>query len=139
MTYRVLCGLVGAFLLLVGVASFVGFFRYHAPGGALPGPIPVGPGGAYYAAFLGCALVGWGGCLLGASRRPELAPFVGTATAVALTMNASYRIVAWVVGDYAALGDLLRVEAAIMLLLALGFVWLRPRGGPGIPVEGGGA
>jgi hypothetical protein len=35
-------------------------------------------------------------------------------------------MVAWIVGDYAALGDVLRVEVAIFLLLALALVWLRP-------------
>jgi hypothetical protein len=29
-------------------------------------------------------------------------------------------------GDYAFLGNLLRVEAMLLLLVALAFVWLRP-------------
>jgi len=86
----------------------------------------MGPNGHYFVAFTGSALVAWGGALLGAARHPEHSRTVGTATAVALVMSALYRIVAWVVGDYALLGNLLRGEAAAFLLLALAFVWLRP-------------
>jgi hypothetical protein len=41
---------------------------------------------------------------------------------------ALYRIVGWVVGEYPNAADALRVEAAVFLLLALAFVWLRPPG-----------
>ena len=51
---------------------------------------------------------------------------MGTTTAFALVLMALYRIAAWFLGDYAFLGNILRVEAAVLLLLALGFVWLRP-------------
>jgi hypothetical protein len=52
---------------------------------------------------------------------------VGTATALALVFSAVYRMAGWVVGDYYVwLGDLPRAEAAILLILALLFVWLRP-------------
>jgi len=125
-TYRILCGAIGAALSLLGAGLFVGFFRYHGPGGEAPGPIPVGPGGVYYMAFLGSALVAWGGCLLGAARRPEIAPWIGTATAVGLVMAAIHRIHAWLVGDYANLGNLPRIEAAIVLLCALALIWLKP-------------
>ena len=55
---------------------------------------------------------------------------MGTATAVALVMMAIYRILAWFVGDYYVwLGELPRAEAILFLVLALGFVWLRPRPG----------
>jgi hypothetical protein len=48
-------------------------------------------------------------------------------TALALTGLALVRMVGWFMGDYHALaGDLLRFEAALFLLLALAFVWLRP-------------
>ena len=40
------------------------------------------------------------------------------------------RMPVWLVGDYAVwLGELARIEAAGPLLLALAFVWLRPRPG----------
>ena len=35
-------------------------------------------------------------------------------------------MVAWLVGDYHALGNLPRIEAGILLALALAFLWLRP-------------
>jgi len=124
--YRALCGGLGGLLVVVGAAFFVGFFRALLPGGEVPGPLPVGPNGAYFIAFTGCALIGWGGGLLGAARHPEAGRTIGTATAVALVFSALYRIFGWFMGDYAGLGDLLRVEAAVFLLLALAFVWLRP-------------
>jgi len=86
----------------------------------------------YFVAFTGCALVAWGGGLLGAARRPEGSRALGTATAVGLVLAALYRMVAWLMGDYAFLGNLLRGEAALFLLLALAFVWLRP---PAAPVQ----
>ncbi len=124
--YRVLCGAVGALFALSGLACFAGFLRAQAPGGEVPGPIPLGVGGIYFLAFTGCALVGWGGALIGAARQPRSHRTVGTATAFALVLMAVYRIAAWFLGDYAFLGDLLRVEAAVLLLFALAFVWLRP-------------
>jgi hypothetical protein len=126
--YRILCGLIGALLLLAGVALVVGFFRYHMPASA-GAPMPVGPWGAYFMAFTGSALCAWGGCLVGAARRPQDAPWIATATSFGLVLAAVYRIFAWVMGDYAEVGNLLRVEAAIMLLLALAFLWLRPARG----------
>ena len=59
-------------------------------------------------------------------------------------MMALYRLWAWLMGDYHFLGNLLRVEAVIFLLLALAFVWLRPpkrdsrpAGEPGAAVAAG--
>jgi len=125
--YALLCAGAGLLLVLTGLALYAQFFRFHAPGGLGFELLPMGPNGHYFAAFAGAALVGWGGALLGASRRPELARAVGTATAVGLVLAAFYRMLAWVVGDYAELGGLLRAEAAVLLLLALAFVWLRPK------------
>ncbi len=124
--YRSLCGVVGALFVVSGLVCFAGFFTAQAPGGEVAGSIPLGVGGLYFLAFSGCALVGWGGALLGAARQPRTHRTVGTATAFALVLMAVYRIAAWLVGDYAFLGELLRVEAAVFLLLALAFVWLRP-------------
>jgi hypothetical protein len=124
--YTILCAFLGALLCVVGLFFFVQFFRFHAPGGLGLPLLPMGPNGHYFVAFTGSALVGWGGALLGAARHPETSRAVGTATIVALVMSAVYRMVAWVVGDYAVLGSLPRAEAAGFLLLALGFVWLRP-------------
>jgi hypothetical protein len=124
--YAILCALLGSILCLTGAVFFAQFFRFHAPGGLGLPVLPMGPNGHYFVAFTGCALVGWGGALLGAARHPEHSRAVGTATAVALVMSGFYRIVAWVVGDYAVLGNLPRGEAAGFLLVALAVVWLRP-------------
>lgn len=132
--YRILCGVVGGLFALAGLLFFAAFFRSSLPGAAATQPIPVGPGGLYFIAFTGCALLGWGGGLLGAARRPEAGRTVGTVTAVALVGMALYRLFAWLMGDYAYLGDVLRVEAAVFLLVALAFVWLRPREGEGTAV-----
>jgi len=86
----------------------------------------VGPNGAYFVAFTGSCLVAWSGCLLGAARHPTAAPWIATATSFGLVLNAVYRMAAWFVGDYHALGELPRIEAGIFLALALAFLWLRP-------------
>jgi hypothetical protein len=125
-TFQVLCGVLGAVWVLVGLALFAGFFRFHAPGGEGFPMFPMGPNGHYFAAFAGCALVAWGGCLIGAARRPGEARSVGTATALGLVLSGLYRMLAWVMGDYAQLGALPRVEAAVMLAVALAVLWLRP-------------
>ena len=125
--YRILCGVLAVAFVVFGLALLGSFFAFHAPGSPGMGdPLPVGPNGAYFVAFTGCCLVGWGGCLLGAARQPEAAPWIATATALALVLNAVYRIFVWILGDYHALGNLPRVEAALMLLLALALLWLRP-------------
>ena len=123
-----LCGLLGAAFIATGLVSIVGFLASHAPGSEVI--VPTGPVGFYFVAFAGCALLGWGGCLVGAARRPESGRAVGTATAIALVALAAVRMTAWFVGDYHVFpGELLRVEAALFLILALAFTWLRPARG----------
>ena len=130
MAYRILCAVTGGIIVVAGVVAFSSFFTYQAPGSDASGPLPIGPGGAYWLGSLGSALVAWGVALLGAARRPEAAPWLATGTAIALVMSALYRMMAWLIGDYAYLGNVLRVEAALFLLLALAFVWLKPRPTP---------
>ena len=123
--YRFLCGLLGAAFVLVGATSILGFFAYHSPGSDVM--VPTGPIGFYFVAFAGFAMIGWGGCLLGAAKRPEIGRSVGTATAVALVLGAVIRMAAWFVGDYYVFpGEALRAEATAFLILALAFLWLRP-------------
>ena len=132
--YRVLCAVLGVAWLAVGASLFGMFLGYHAPGGRSDGLFStMGPQGHYLAAFAGCALIVWGLMLVAAARRPLEGRSVGSATAFGLVLCAVYRMIAWLVGDYAALADLLRVESAVFLALALGFVWLRP--GRAAPVE----
>ena len=114
--------------MLVGLVLFLSFFVYHAPNSRAA--IPTGPIGFYFVAFAGCALVGWGGSLIATARRPETGRSIGSVTSFALVLMALYRVLAWVVGDYYSFaGEVLRVEAGLFLLLALGFLWLRPAGG----------
>ena len=124
--YSILCGALGVLLVLAGFLFFAQFFRFHMPGGVGLEALPMGPNGHYFVAMSGAALVSWGGCLWGAARNASYARTVGTASAVGFVMCAIYRMLAWLVGDYALVGNLLRVEAAIFLLLALALVWLRP-------------
>jgi hypothetical protein len=127
--YQWLSGGTGFLLVVVGLGSFVAFFRYHMPDGSPPAAFVLGSDGMYVLAFAGCALVAWGGVLLGSARQPDAAPWIATSTSVGLAMCALYRIAAWVVGDYAVFGDILRVEAAVFLALSIGFLWLRPATG----------
>lgn len=89
--------------------------------------LPTGPTGVYFVAFAGFAMIGWGGCLIAAAKRPEIGRSIGTATALALVLGAVIRMLAWFVGDYYVFpGAALRVEATAFLILALAFLWLRP-------------
>jgi len=126
LAYRVLCGAIGIAFVAFGVAAFASFFAYHAPDSHLA--IPTGPTGFYFVAFTGCAMVGWGGSLLASIRDAATSRRVGSVTAFARVLMAVVRMAGWVVGDYYAwVGDLLRGEAILFLLLALALVWLRPR------------
>jgi hypothetical protein len=123
--YRVLVGSLGIALLIFGVGLIGAFFAYQRPG-SVP-LIPTGPIGHYFVAFTGCALLGWGGGLLGAARDPMASRTVSTTTVFVLAIMAVIRMIAWLIGDYAAwLGDLPRTEASLLLLVALALVWTRP-------------
>ncbi len=125
--YRVLMGTLGIAWVVFGLGLVVAFFLYQRPG-SLP-LIQTGPIGHYFVAFAGCALMGWGGAMLGAARDPvSLASrTVGTATAFVFVLMALVRMVAWGIGDYTSwLGDVPRQEAAGFLGLAFLLVWLRP-------------
>lgn len=123
--FRGLCGAVGLLFILGGLGLSAQFFVYQQPH-SQPS-IPTGPVGYYFVAFSGAALVAWGGALIGAARDPATGRAIAAASAFALTLMAFVRIIAWVIGDYYQwLGELPRYEAAFFLVLALGFVWLRP-------------
>jgi hypothetical protein len=123
--YRVLAGTLGSAFVLFGLVLTVSFFGYQQPG-STPN-IPTGPVGHYFIAFAGCALVGWGGGLIGVARNPGANSSIATATILALILMSVVRMAAWVIGDYYAwLGEVPRVEAAFFLILALAFLWLRP-------------
>ncbi len=124
-SYVFLCWTCGAGFLLIGLWLCFAALQSRGPDAAGILPFPLGPQGYYFVAFSGCALVAWGGCLVGAARGHG-ARAVGTATAVGLVLAAFFRMLFWFLGDMAWVGDVLRAEAAVMLLLALAFVWLRP-------------
>lgn len=123
--YAVLCGVVGTAFVLLGVVFLGVFGTSLMPGSSSPFRFPLGPNGFYFVAFTGSALIGWGGCLVGAARRGG-GRSIGTATAVGLVLAAIHRMLAWLMGDFAWAGELPRLEAGLFLVLALGFVWLRP-------------
>jgi hypothetical protein len=123
--YRIVMGSLGVAFVLFGVVLVGTFFLYQRPDSEPL--VPTGPVGHYFVAFTGCAMIGWGGGLVGAARAPLASRSVGTMTIVVLTLMALIRMMAWVVGDYHVwLGDLPRTEASGLLLLALLLVWLKP-------------
>ena len=123
--YRVLTGTIGTAFIVSGAVLTVSFFSYQVPG-STPA-IPTGPVGHYFVAFSGCALIGWGGGLIGAARNPMANRSIATATVLALVLMSVVRMAAWIIGDYYAwLGEVPRGESAFFLLLALAFLWLRP-------------
>jgi len=124
-SYSLLCRTCGVLLLLGGVGFVLSSFRALAPGAESVTPFPMGPNGLYFFAFTGCALVGWGGALF-AAPAGAAGRRLGTTTALALALMALYRMAVWVMGDVWWLGELPRIEAALFLLIALAFVWLRP-------------
>ncbi len=126
--YRVLSGLMVALCFVIGAALLRGFLV----GTVVPGTNESATAaltnywGFYMMGFAGAALWAWGACLVSAVIAPATARAVGTATAFGLVVNAIFRLIAWFSGEYAEVHNLPRIEAAIMLLLALGFIWLRP-------------
>lgn len=123
--FRVLSGLTGSAFMLLGLALVASFFGYQDQGSAPS--FSTGPVGHYFIAFSGCALLGWGGALLGAARNPLANRAIAASTALALVLMSVVRMLAWTVGDYyVSMGELPRAEAGVFLLLALAFLWLRP-------------
>jgi hypothetical protein len=127
--FRLLAALTMILCFLIGGALFFGFFtNVLLPLSMHPMSLPISTDywGFYMMGFAGTLLITWGACLLSAVRAPALSRGIGTATAVGLAVNAVFRMLAWFSGEYAEVGNLPRAEAAVMLLLALGFIWLRP-------------
>ena len=127
LAYRILSALMVVLLYLVGAGLLVGFLR----GTLIPGSdgstqALTNYWGFYMMGFAGAELWAWGACLLSAVIAPSTARTVGTATAFGLVVNAIFRLIAWFSGEYAEVHNLPRIEAAVMLVLALGFIWLRP-------------
>ncbi len=123
--YRLLMGSLGFAFFVFGLALVASFFLYQRPDSTPL--VPTGPVGHYFVAFAGCALIAWSGGLVGAARDPRSSRSIGTMTIFVLILMAFIRMVAWMIGDYAAwLGDLPRTEATGLLLVALTLIWLKP-------------
>ena len=124
--YRVLAAFTAVFCLLIGTLFLVAFcdralFQVFAH------PLfDTNYWGYYLLGFAGSALVAWAGCLLAAARRPEHGSGIGAATAAGLIVATIVRLLAWYSGEYRLAGAQLQLESLVLVLLALGFVWLRP-------------
>ncbi len=126
LAYRLLAATAAGVCFLVGLVCVVAFFD-RALFQLFARPLFATDYWGYYVlAFAGSALVAWGGCLVAAVRDPVGASGVGTATAAALVLASILRLLAWYSGEYRLAADQLRVEAGVLAIVALGFVWLKP-------------
>lgn len=129
--YRVLAAVTALFFFLFGFVFICGFID-RALFQVFTRPLfDTDPWGYYMLAIAGGALVVWAVALASAVRAPAENRAVATATTVGLILGAVLRLLAWYSGEYRPAGDQLRLESALFLVLALGFIWLRPpRPGP---------
>ena len=124
--YRLLAAIAAALCFLVGLLFVVSFFD-RALFQLFARPLFATDYWGYYVlAFAGSGLVAWGGCLVAAVRDPVGASGVGTATAAALILASILRLLAWYSGEYRLAADQLRIEACVLAVAALAFVWLKP-------------
>ena len=126
LAYRVLAAGTAAVFLLAGFFFFCGFLD-HSVFQIFAHPLlDTNAWGYYMRGLAGSLLIMWAVSLLTVARAPTANPGVATATTVGLVLGAVLRLLAWYSGEYRAAGDQLRLESAVLLVLALGFVWLRP-------------
>ena len=126
LAYRVLAGATAALCFLFGLLFIVAFLdRALFPVFARP-LFDTNYWGYYVLAFAGSTLIAWGGCLIAAVRDPRRTIGIATASAGALIVGGVLRLLAWYSGEYRGAAEQLRFEAAVLVVLALGFVWLRP-------------
>ncbi len=129
LAYRLLAATTAALCMLFGVL-FVSAFLDRTLFQIFARPLfDTDYQGYFILAFAGCALFAWAGCLIASARAPHENPGIATATAAALIVTALVRLLAWYSGEYWAIRDQLRLEAAVLALMALAFIWLKPRRG----------
>ncbi|MEB2285584.1 MAG: hypothetical protein B6D46_14210 [Polyangiaceae bacterium UTPRO1] len=126
LAYRALAAVTACSLFLFGFVFVCGFID-RALFQVLARPLFATDFWGYYIlGVAGSALIVWAAALFAAVRAPTLHPGVATATTVGLILGAILRLLAWYSGEYRQAGDQLRLETAVLLVLALGFIWLRP-------------
>ena len=124
--YRALAAVTAFFFFLFGFVFLCGFID-RALFQVFARPLfDTDPWGYYVLGIAGSVLVVWAVALASVVRTPAANPGVATATTVGLILGAIVRLLAWYSGEYRFEADQLRLESAIFLVLALGFIWLRP-------------
>lgn len=126
LAYRALAALTACGFFLFGLVFLCGFID-RAIFQVFARPLfETDPWGAYMVGVAGSALVVWAVALGALVRAPTTHRGVATATTVGLVLGAILRLLAWYSGEYRQAGEQLRLESAVFLVMALGFVWLRP-------------
>lgn len=126
MAYRLLAATTAALCLLFGIV-FVTAFLDRALFQVFARPLfDTDFQGYFILGFVGCVLFAWAGCLIASARTPRENPGIATSTATALIVTALVRLLAWYSGEYWPIRDQLRFEAAVLAVLALAFIWLKP-------------
>ncbi len=124
--YRALAAVTAFFFFLFGFVFICGFID-RALFQVFARPLfDTDPWGYYMLGVAGSVLVMWAVALASVVRTPAANPGVATATTVGLVLGSILRLLAWYSGEYRLAADQLRLESAVFLVLALGFVWLRP-------------
>lgn len=125
--YRLLAAVTALFFALFGLVFVCGFID-RALFQVFARPLfDTDAWGYYLLGIAGSALIAWAACLVAVVRAPAATTGTATATTIGLVLGAILRLLAWYSGEYRLAGDQLRLESGVLLLLALGFVWLRPR------------
>jgi hypothetical protein len=126
LAYRVLAAVTACALFLFGFVFLCGFID-RALFQVFARPLfDTDFWGYYILGVTGSACIVWAVALFAAVRTPTLNSGIATATTIGLVLGAILRLLAWYSGEYRQAGDQLRLEAGAFLVLALGFVWLRP-------------
>ncbi len=124
--YRLLAAVTALFFGLFGVVFVCGFID-RALFQVFARPLfDTDAWGYYLLGLAGSALLAWAACLVAVVRAPVTTTGIATATTIGLVLGAIVRLLAWYSGEYRLAGDQLRLESGVLLMLALGFVWLRP-------------